>query len=41
MKESRKRGPKLHVDEYLSIKIDPVDKFSPLYANVLINWQNN
>ena len=36
MKESRKRGPKFHVDEYVSIKIDPVDKFSPLHPNVLI-----
>ena len=42
MKESRKRSPKFHVDEYVSIKIDPVDKFSPLHPNVLINnWQNN
>ena len=36
MKESRKRGPKFHVDEYVSIKIDSVDKFSPLHPNVLI-----
>ena len=36
MKESRKRGPRFHVDEYVSIKIDPVDKFSPLHPNVLI-----
>ena len=36
MKESRKRGPKFHVDEYVSIKIDPVDKISPLHPNVLI-----
>ena len=36
MKESRKRGPKFHVDEYVSIKIDPADKISPLHCNVLI-----
>ena len=36
MKETRKRGPKFHVDEYVSIKIDPVDKISPLHPNVLI-----
>ena len=36
MKEPRKRGPKFHVDEYVSIKIDPVDKISPLHPNVLI-----
>ena len=36
MKESRKRGPKFHVDEYVSIKIDSADKFSPLHPNVLI-----
>ena len=36
MKESRKRGPKFHVDEYVSIKIDPVDKISPLHLTVLI-----
>ena len=36
MKESRKRGPKFHVDECVSIKIDPVDKISPLHPNVLI-----
>ena len=36
MKESRKRGPKFHVDEYVSIRIDPVDKISPLHPNVLI-----
>ena len=36
MKESRKRGPKFHVDEYVSIKIDPVDKISPLHRNILI-----
>ena len=36
MKESRKRGPKFHVDEYVSIKIDPVDKISPLHHNVLV-----
>ena len=34
MKETRKRGPKFHVDEYVSIKIDPVDKMSPLHHNV-------
>ena len=32
MKESRK----FHVDEYVSIKIDSVDKISPLHPNVLI-----
>ena len=36
MEESRKRGPKFHVDEYVSIKIDPVDKISPLHRNILI-----
>ena len=36
MKESRKRGPKFNVDEYVSIKIDPVDKISPHHPNVLI-----
>ena len=36
MKESRKRGPKFNVDEYVSIKIDPVDKISPHNPNVLI-----
>ena len=36
MKESRKRGPKFHVDECVSIKIDPEDKISPLHPNVLI-----
>ena len=36
MKESRKRRPKFHVDEYVSIKIDPVDKISPLHLTVLI-----
>ena len=36
MKESRKRGPKFHVDEYVSIKIDSVDKISPLHPNVMI-----
>ena len=36
MKETRKRGPKFHVDEYVSITIDPVDKMSPLHPNVLI-----
>ena len=36
MKKTRKRGPKFHVDEYVSIKIDPVDKISPLHPNVLI-----
>ena len=38
MKETRKRGPKrgpkFHVDEYVSITIDPVDKISPLHPNV-------
>ena len=37
MKETRKRGPKFHVDEYVSITIDPVDKMSPLHPNVLIS----
>ena len=32
--ETRKRGPKFHVDEHVSIKIDPVDKISPLHPNV-------
>ena len=40
MKETRKRGPKrgpkFHVDEYVSITIDPVDKISPLHPNVWI-----
>ena len=36
MKETRKRGPKFNVDEYVSIKIDPVDKISPHHPNVLI-----
>ena len=36
MKGTRKRGPKFHVDEFVSIKIDPVDKISPLHPNVLI-----
>ena len=40
MKESRKRGPNFHVDEYVSIKIDPVDKFSPLHPNILIGKIN-
>ena len=34
MKETRKRGPKFHVDEHVSITIDPVDKMSPLHPNV-------
>ena len=34
MKETRKRGPKFHVDEHASIKIDPVDKMSALHPNV-------
>ena len=34
MKETRKRGPKFHVDEYVSITIDPVDKISPLHPHV-------
>ena len=34
MKKTRKRGPKFHVDEYVSIKIDAVDKMSPLHPNV-------
>ena len=37
MKETRKRGPKFHVDEYVPITIDPVDKMSPLHPNVLIS----
>ena len=41
MKESRKRGPKFHVDEYVSIKIDPVDKISPLHHNVSIEVEND
>ena len=36
MKETRKRGPKFHVDEHVSIKIDPVDKMSALHPNVWI-----
>ena len=40
MKETRKKGPKFHVDEYMSINIDPVDKISPLHPNVFF-WQNN
>ena len=36
MKESRKRGPKFHLDEYVSIKIDSVDKIPPLHPNVII-----
>ena len=36
MKKTRKRGPKFHADEYVSIKIDLVDKISPLHPNVWI-----
>ena len=36
MRKSRKRGPKFHVDEYVSIKNDPVDEISPLHPTVLI-----
>lgn len=36
MKPCRKRGPQFHVDECVSIKIDPADKTSPLHPNVLI-----
>ena len=34
MKETRKRAPKFHVDEYVPIKIDSVDKILALHPNV-------
>ena len=36
MKESKRKGPTFCVDEYVAIKIDRVDKSSPLHPNVLI-----
>ena len=36
MKESTKKAPKFHADEFVCIKIDRVDKTSPLHPNVLI-----
>ena len=36
IKESRKKAPTFHKDDFVSIKIDKVDKTSPLYPNVLL-----
>lgn len=36
MKESRKKAPTFHKDDFVSIKIDKVDKTSPLHPNVLL-----
>jgi len=36
MKESRKKAPTFHKDDFVSIKIDKVDKTSPLQPNVLL-----
>ena len=36
MKESRRKPPKFHADEFVCIKINRVDKTSPLHPNVLI-----
>lgn len=36
MKQSRKKGPTFHKDDFVSIKIDKVDKTSPFHPNVLI-----
>ena len=35
MRESRKKKDKFKIDEFVSIKIDQVDKTSPLHKNVL------
>lgn len=36
MTESRQKGPTFHTNEYVSIKIDKVDKTSPIHPNVLM-----
>ena len=36
MKESRRKASKFHADEFVCIKIDRVDKTSPLHPNVSI-----
>ena len=36
MKESRKKAPTFHKEDFVSIKIDKVDKTSPLHPNVLL-----
>ena len=40
IKESRRKAPKFHADEFVCIKIDRVDKTSPLHHNVLIGKNN-
>ena len=36
MKESRNKVDRLKIDDFACIKIDEVDKFSPLHPNVLL-----